>query len=133
MKKKLISLVALLTLCSPAWAINKEYYGYLKSGDGLCSVIIREQSEVYHYVDFKTHEYVVKAVNVTLQKGKLSVHQEVFEKEGDEYQQLFFGFPLPKTFQIEIKNLGKGQFAIRRTTLVFSQPTLTRRDICITQ
>ena len=132
-KKKLLSFITLLTLSGSSWARDIEHFGYLKSGDGLCSVAIREQSEVYHYLDFKTHEYIVKAVNVTLQKGKLSVHQEVFEKEGDEYHQLFFGFPLPKTYQIEIKNLGKGQFALKRTTLVFSQPTITRRDICITQ
>lgn len=133
MKKYLVLFLALVSISTANWAVSTEYYGYLKSGDGLCSVAIEEQSWAYHYVDFKTREYTVKAANVTLQKGKLTTHNEVFDKEGDEYQQLAFGFPLPRTYQIELKNLGKGQFAIKRTTLVFSQPTITRKDVCITK
>lgn len=133
MKKQLVLFLALVSISTANWAVSTEYYGYLKSGDGLCSVAIEEQSWAYHYVDFKTREYTVKAANVTLQKGKLTTHNEVFDKEGDEYQQLAFGFPLPRTYQIELKNLGKGQFAIKRTTLVFSQPTITRKDVCITK
>ena len=133
MKKNVVLLLALMTISTANWAVSTEYFGYLKSGDGLCSVSIEEQSWAYHYVDFKTRDYTVKAANVTLQKGQLASHNEVFDKEGDEYQQLAFGFPLPRTYQIELKNLGKGQFAIKRTTLVFSQPTITRKDVCITK
>lgn len=133
MKKHVVLLLALMTISTANWAVSTEYFGYLKSGDGLCSVAIEEQSWAYHYVDFKTRDYTVKAANVTLQKGQLASHNEVFDKEGDEYQQLAFGFPLPRTYQIELKNLGKGQFAIKRTTLVFSQPTITRKDVCITK
>ena len=133
MKKNVVLLLALMTISTTNWAVSTEYFGYLKSGDGLCSVAIEEQSWAYHYVDFKTRDYTVKAANVTLQKGQLASHNEVFDKEGDEYQQLAFGFPLPRTYQIELKNLGKGQFAIKRTTLVFSQPTITRKDVCITK
>lgn len=133
MKKHVVLLLALMTISPANWAVSTEYFGYLKSGDGLCSVAIEEQSWAYHYVDFKTRDYTVKAANVTLQKGQLASHNEVFDKEGDEYQQLAFGFPLPRTYQIELKNLGKGQFAIKRTTLVFSQPTITRKDVCITK
>jgi hypothetical protein len=133
MKKNVVLLLALMTISTANWAVSTEYFGYLKSGDGLCSVAIEEQSWAYHYVDFKTRDYTVKAANVTLQKGQLASHNEVFDKEGDEYQQLAFGFPLPRTYQIQLKNLGKGQFAIKRTTLVFSQPTITRKDVCITK
>lgn len=134
MKKNFVLFIALISICSTTcWAVNVEHFGYLKSGDGLCSVAIEEQSWAYHYVSFKTRDYIVKAANVTLQKGKLTTHNEVFDKEGDEYEQLAFGFPLPKTYQIELKNLGHGQFAIKRTTLVFSQPTITRKDVCITK
>lgn len=133
MKKHVVLLLALMSISTTNWAVSTEYFGYLKSGDGLCSVAIEEQSWAYHYVDFKTRDYTVKAANVTLQKGQLTTHKEIFDKEGDEYQQLAFGFPLPRTYQIELKNLGKGQFAIKRTTLVFSQPTITRKDVCITK
>jgi hypothetical protein len=133
MKKNLILLLALMSISTSTWAVSKEYFGYLKSGDGLCSVAFEEQSWAYHYVDFKTRDYTVKAANVTLQKGQLTTHNEVFDKEGDDYEQLAFGFPLPKTYQIELKYLGKGQFAIKKTRLFFSQPTITKRDVCITK
>lgn len=133
MKKKLLLLLTLMLASTATWAISKEYFGYLKSGDGLCSVAFEEQGGSNHYLDFKTRDYTVKAANVTLKKGQLTTHNEVFDKEGDVYEQLAFGFPLPKTYQIELKYLGKGQFAIKRTRLFFSQPTITRRDVCITR
>lgn len=131
-KLALTSLFFLFTLSS-SWAVDEEHFGYLKSGDGLCSVAIYEQNDFLHKIDFKTRDYTVKAVNVELKKGKLTTHSETFEKVDDEYKQLLFGFPWPRLYKITLKNQGKGNYSISRTTLVFGKETITRNDVCITK
>lgn len=130
--KKLFLLFSLI-LSASTYALEQEYHGYLKSGDGLCSVRIEEQSEVLHRLHFITQDYTVRAVNIELNGSKFTKHEAIFEKVNDEYEELFFGFPLPKTYSITITNLGKGRFGINNTRLVFGVRTFTHKDTCITQ
>lgn len=131
MKKLSISLLFLLS--ANCFAFEKEYFGYLQSGEGLCSVAIEKQNDYLHQLHFKTNDYVVRAVNIELKKNKFTQHREIFEKENDEYLQLFFGVPLPKTYDITLRNLGKGRYQLIKTKLVFGVKTLTSKDVCITE
>ena len=112
---------------------EQEFHGYLTSGDGLCTIKLQKQNDFYYQLILISPELNLKASNLELSRGAFTKFSEVFERDGDQYLQLTFAMPYPRLYQISMKNLGRGQFQIEKTTLVFGKKTLSKRDICITQ
>lgn len=134
--KQLFPLLALTFLFSlqSSFASDKEYFGYLKSGDGFCSIKLEKQNEYLYQLVFHSNEMSVRAVNIELKGGQFDSFTESFEREGNYYDQVYFGYPLaPRMYEITMKNLGKGQYSIKKTTVVFGQAVLSKKDVCITR
>ena len=117
-----------------AFAAKKEYAGYLKSGDGFCTLKFNKSNDYLYELIYTSNEMTVRATNIELENGFFMGFDEPFDRKGDYYEQLFFDIPIyPKTYRIRMKALGDGRFFIEKKTSIFGQVSFKSSDICITK
>lgn len=135
MKKNTLLLIFIFIVSlQSSFASDKEYFGYLKSGDGFCSIKLEKQNDYLYELIYYSNEMTVRNANVELEKGLIKEFDEAFERNGNYYDQLFFDIPFrPRGYRIKMKSLGKGRFLIEKKISIFGQVSFKSSDVCITK